>query len=437
MTRSARHTRRQPHAPAVLLLAAAILIPAIGCASDSRLAGTITEFNESSVRQGQLITLTPQVIDALDREIGRWENAERAADARASADAANSLTRYADIYQTDLVAAVNGSNYPDDGSRRICAVALGFTRTAQSYARASGALVAAMESGDPELTANAALGLAVLLAGWKPAMATDGGNPLNDANYERTIAACADQFQRSQSAAVQENCVIALEFGLVPGAMPQIEAVLVDALATSTETGVKVNILNLIGGLPLTSARQAVLQFAADDPEPEIRLHAVLALEAIATIDDLPMLRERLGDERPEVQAVTIGALASLFKRTGDELTIPPMIWQIAIDADDERVQIAAIQAMLKVDGIADEMTLIELLQTSQRANVRRAAAMVLEKDGVGTEACYYALISRMNDRSQAVAERCHATLQKLTGLSFGRNQRIWDDWYHSGGEGR
>jgi HEAT repeat protein len=162
-----------------------------------------------------------------------------------------------------------------------------------------------------------------------------------------------------------------------------------------------------------------------------------LALEAIATIDDLPMLRERLGDERPEVQAVTIGALASLFKRTGDELTIPPMIWQIAIDADDERVQIAAIQAMLKVDGIADEMTLIELLQTSQRANVRRAAAMVLEKDGVGTEACYYALISRMNDRSQAVAERCHATLQKLTGLSFGRNQRIWDDWYHSGGEGR
>lgn len=155
------------------------------------------------------------------------------------------------------------------------------------------------------------------------------------------------------------------------------------AIAKDEWTFVRTAAAEALGALPQDAASTNALVAALSDPSPKVRWTSVAALGKQHATTQAPRVRERLDDpkEDPEVRALaarTLGAMC--VQNAADRLTKLAHLSRSPVDEADERVGVAAIEALGALHPPDLEARLAPLRGKDVRMPVRRAAERAMSE---------------------------------------------------------
>ena len=190
------------------------------------------------------------------------------------------------------------------------------------------------------------------------------------------IAAAADPEPRVREAALRAMATT----GLVAGAQAASQA-----LAKDEWTFVRMAAADALGAFPDEIASTGALATSLSDPSPKVRWTSMAALGKRRAVSQAPLVRERLDDARedPEVRAFaarTLGAMC--MHNAADRLTKLAHLARAPVDEADDRIGIAAIDALGALHPQDLEARLAPLRSKDVRLPVRRAADRALTEPG-------------------------------------------------------
>jgi HEAT repeat protein len=182
------------------------------------------------------------------------------------------------------------------------------------------------------------------------------------------IAATADPEPRVREASLRAMSASGLAAG-VPAAS--------QALAKDEWTFVRMAAADALGALPADAAATNALVAGLSDRSPKVRWTSIAALGKQRASAQAPRVRERLDDtkEDPEVRAFaarTLGAMC--VQNAADRLTKLAYLARAPVDEADDRIGIAAIEALGALHPQDLETRLAPLRGKDVRMPVRRAA---------------------------------------------------------------
>ena len=190
------------------------------------------------------------------------------------------------------------------------------------------------------------------------------------------IAAAADPEPRVREAALRAMATSGLAAG-APAAS--------QALAKDEWTFVRMAAADALGAFPDEPASTSSLAASLGDASPKVRWTSIAALGKRRAITQAPLVRERLDDARedPEVRAFaakTLGAMC--MQNAADRLTKLAYLARAPVDEADDRIGIAAIEALGTLHPPDLEKRLAPLRGKDIRLPVRRAAERALSEPG-------------------------------------------------------
>ena len=182
------------------------------------------------------------------------------------------------------------------------------------------------------------------------------------------MAAVADPEPRVREAALKAMATAGLGAGAPAAAQ---------ALAKDDWTFVRMAAADALGALSQDAAATNALAGGLSDPSPKVRVTAIAALGKQRATTQAPRVRERLDDtkEDPEVRAIaarTLGAMC--VQNAADRLTKLAYLARAPVDEADDRIGIAAIEALGALHPQDLEARLAPLRGKDVRMPVRRAA---------------------------------------------------------------
>jgi HEAT repeat protein len=250
---------------------------------------------------------------------------------------------------------------PDMPTRFLVAQPL--AQLARSQDASSGELtrLAELMRRDPDWPVRAR---AVELAGGIPALAPT------------IVAATADVEPRVREAALK-----AVAQGRVSGATDAAAR----SLAGDPWTFVRVAAAEALGATAGAAPGQRALARALADPSPKVRAAAVTALGSQRATQHASDIRERLDDgkEEVEVRALAARTLGAMCVRSAtDRLTKLAQLSRSPVDEADERIGMAAIDALAALHPSDLDKRLAPLRAKEVRMPVRRAAERALSEPG-------------------------------------------------------
>ncbi len=158
------------------------------------------------------------------------------------------------------------------------------------------------------------------------------------------------------------------------------------ALGTDTWTFVRVAAAEALGAIPENAPGQNALADALDkDPSPKVRASIVTALGSQRALKFASKIRDRLDDtkEDTEVRALAARTLGALCVRSAtDRLTKLAILARSPVDEADERIGMAAIEALSALHPPDLDKRLAPLREKEVRMPIRRAAERVLGEPG-------------------------------------------------------
>lgn len=182
------------------------------------------------------------------------------------------------------------------------------------------------------------------------------------------MAAASDPEPRVREAALKAMATSGLGAG-VPAAA--------QALAKDEWTFVRMAAADALGALSQDAAATNALVGGLSDPSPKVRWTSIAALGKQRATKEAPRVRERLDDtkEDPEVRAFAARTLGSMcVQSAADRLTKLAYLARSPVDEADDRIGIAAIEALGALHPQDLEARLAPLRAKDVRMPVRRAA---------------------------------------------------------------
>lgn len=160
----------------------------------------------------------------------------------------------------------------------------------------------------------------------------------------------------------------------------------IETLAHDEWTFVRVASAEAIGAFPQDRSTQTALVNALEDTSPKVRAAAIVSLGKQRATNQAERVRDRLDDGRedPEVRALaarTLGAMC--VQSSADRLTKLALISARPVDAADERIGMAAIEALAALHPSDLKERLGPLFAKNVRPPVRHAAERALAEPGV------------------------------------------------------
>jgi HEAT repeat protein len=191
------------------------------------------------------------------------------------------------------------------------------------------------------------------------------------------VAAVSDPEPRVREAALR-----AIATGKVPGASDAAAR----ALTSDVWTFVRVAAADALGAIPDNGSGQAALAKALDDASPKVRSAAIAALGDLRATRYTRDIRERLDDTKEDVgvRALAARTLGVLCARDAiDRLTKLAQLARSPVDEADERIGMAAIDALAAIKPPDLDKRLAPLRAKDVRMPVRRAAERALVEPGI------------------------------------------------------
>ena len=190
------------------------------------------------------------------------------------------------------------------------------------------------------------------------------------------VAAAADPAPRVREAALRAL-----------GSAPVGTGAAVAAQASKRDewTFVRVAATDALGTMPQDTVTTNALVTALADPSPKVRVSALGALGRHKATNQAPRVRERLDDpkEDPEVRALAARTLGGMcVQSAADRLTKLALNSRSPVDEADERIGMAAIEALGALHPADLEARLAPLRVKEARLPVRRAADRALAEKG-------------------------------------------------------
>jgi HEAT repeat protein len=188
------------------------------------------------------------------------------------------------------------------------------------------------------------------------------------------IAAASDPEPRVREAALKAIGVTSLGTGAPAAA---------HASKRDEWTFVRVAATDALGALPQDATTTTALAAALADPSPKVRVAALGALGKHKVSSQAPRVRERLDDPRedPEVRALAARTLGGMCVHAAtDRLTKLALNARAPVDESDDRIGIAAIEALGALHPADLEARLAPLRVKEARLPVRRAADRALSE---------------------------------------------------------
>lgn len=182
------------------------------------------------------------------------------------------------------------------------------------------------------------------------------------------MAAAADPEPRVREAALKAMATAGLGAG-VPAAA--------QALAKDEWTFVRMAAADALGALSQDTAATTALAAGLNDPSPKVRSTSIAALGKQRATTQAPLVRERLDDtkEDPDVRAMAARTLGVMcVQSAADRLTKLAFLARAPVDEADDRIGIAAIEALGALHPQDLEARLAPLRGKDVRMPVRRAA---------------------------------------------------------------
>jgi hypothetical protein len=191
------------------------------------------------------------------------------------------------------------------------------------------------------------------------------------------IAAAADPEPRVREAAMRAMATSGLAAGSTAASQ---------ALAKDEWTFVRMAAADALGAFPDDVAGSTALAASLGDASPKVRWTSLAALGKRHSVTQAPLVRERLDDTRedPEVRAFaarTLGAMC--MQNATDRLTKLAYLARAPVDEADDRIGIAAIEALGALHPADLESRLAPLRAKDVRLPVRRAAERALSEPAV------------------------------------------------------
>jgi HEAT repeat protein len=178
---------------------------------------------------------------------------------------------------------------------------------------------------------------------------------------------------------VREAALKALAASNLPAAVPAVA----QALASDEWTFVRTAAAEALGGLPSDPAATRALVTALADKSPKVRFSVLLALGKQRATGEADHVRERLDDTREdtEVRALAAKTLGTMcVQSAADRLTKLALLARAPVDEADDRIGIAAIDALGALHPADLEARLAPLRVKDARMPVRRAADRALSE---------------------------------------------------------
>jgi len=196
-----------------------------------------------------------------------------------------------------------------------------------------------------------------------------------------------------------------------------------------------ISVLALCGGCDLFPSAQGVndqvVLLTADHPT-EVRRKAVvwLSKNAARCLSDerkdklvLVLAEVLAADEDRLVRAYSATSIGRLQRPSG----VAPLVKAMKEDPD----RIVRWDSVKALASLRDKSTVNDLLHVARAdvdTDVRIAAVEGVAS--VADDRAISALITMLSDRNESVAAAAGRALEKLTGQSFGMNQRAWREWW-------
>lgn len=191
------------------------------------------------------------------------------------------------------------------------------------------------------------------------------------------MAAAADPEPRVREAALRSLAKTAQ-----PAAIPAAAT----ALTSDDWTFVRLAAAEALGALPQDDRSAVALTTALRDTSPRVRSTAIAAFGAHRAVRHADKIRERLDDakEDPDVRAMAARTLGTMCVQNASErLTKLALLSRAPVDESDERVGMAAIEALGALHPADLEQRLAPLRAKEVRLPVRKAAERALSDSGV------------------------------------------------------
>ena len=191
------------------------------------------------------------------------------------------------------------------------------------------------------------------------------------------VAAASDPEPRVREAALR---AIAL------GKIPAGSGAATNALTSDVWTFVRVAAAEALGAMPEDGPGQNALAAALADGSPKVRGAAIAALGNLRATRQAEKIRERLDDgkEDVEVRALAARTLGTMCVRSAaDRLTKLAHLARSPVDEADERLGMAAIDALSALRPADLEKRLAPLRAKEVRMPLRRAAERALAEPGI------------------------------------------------------
>jgi len=191
------------------------------------------------------------------------------------------------------------------------------------------------------------------------------------------IAAAADPEPRVREAALRSLAKTAQ-----PAAIPAAAT----ALGSDEWTFVRLAAADALGALPQDDRSAAAVATALRDASPRVRSSAIAAFGAHRAVRQADKIRERLDDakEDPDVRAMAARTLGVMcVQNASDRLTKLALLSRAPVDESDERVGMAAIEALGSLHPADLEQRLAPLRAKEVRLPVRKAAERAMSDPGV------------------------------------------------------
>lgn len=258
------------------------------------------------------------------------------------------------------IAAVLGSS-PDMATRWLIAQPLAELARSPSCTPGELTRLAEMARHDPEWPVRAR---AIELSADNPRLA------------EVVVASANDPEPRVREAAFR---AIAL------GKIPSGRGAAAKALAKDPWTFVRIASASALGSIPGNEQAIAPLENALEDASPKVRAAAIAALGSARSQKSETKISDRLDDAREdiEVRAIAARTLGALCTRSAtDRLTKLAQLARSPLDETDDRLGVAAIDALAALHPIDLDKRLAPLRGKDVRTPVRRAAERALTEPG-------------------------------------------------------
>ncbi len=181
---------------------------------------------------------------------------------------------------------------------------------------------------------------------------------------------------------VREAAFRAIGSARLPSGVPQAARV----LAEDPWTFVRVAAADALGALPQDGSAQSALAGALGDGSPKVRVAAIQALAKQHATGQASRIRERLDDtkEDVEVRAAAARALGAMcVQNAADRLTKLALLARSPVDAADEQIGMAAIDALSMLHPRDLDRRLGPLRGKEARPPLRRAVERALAEPGV------------------------------------------------------